>query len=466
MRGRTILIVDDDLIVLKNLQRLLATRSYEVDTVANPTLVMDLLAQKRYDCILLDVRMPGGLDGLQLFELIKQEYGAIPVIMISGQSTIGIAVEALKRGAYDFIEKPVDPERLLVSVQNAIEKQILLEEKENLFRELEETYRMIGRSPAMKKVFYEIDKAAEVDAKVLITGESGVGKELVAWAIHHRSKRKAGPYIKINCAAVPPNLLESEFFGYKKGAFTGADKDHKGKFVAAHGGTLFMDEIGDMDLQLQAKLLRVLETNEIEILGEPFPKRVDVRIIAATNQDLKQLIKAGRFREELYHRLNLLRIHIPPLRERPEDILPLVYYFLEKYNQTYNKQVRKIHPMAEKMLLSHPWPGSVRELKNVVERIVVFAEGDEVTAELVMKYVNSEPLVNHPLFDTEPFFDIIDLKVAHQIFEKNYLRYVLEKVQGNKSEAARRLNIDRTNLYKKLKRHNLDHLWGREGEKN
>ncbi len=456
MKGKKVLIVDDDLIILKNLQRLLATRNYEVDTIANPTLVMELLDQKRYDCILLDVRMPGGIDGLQLFELIKNKFGPLPVIMISGQSTIGVAVEALKKGAYDFIEKPVDPERLLVAVQNAIEKQVLLAEKENLFRELEESYRLIGRSTAMKKIFYEIDKAAEVDAKVLITGESGVGKELVAWAIHHRSKRRAGPYVKINCAAVPPNLLEAEFFGYKKGAFTGADKDHPGKFLAAHGGTLFMDEIGDMDLQLQAKLLRVLETNEIEMIGETFPKRVDIRVIAATNQDLRQLIKDGRFREELYHRLNLLRIHIPPLRERPEDILPLVYYFLDKFNQSHNKQVRKVHPMAEKMLLNYPWPGNVRELKNVVERMVVFAEGNEITADMVMKYVNSEPVVEHPLFNTEPFFDIIDLKVAHQIFEKNYLRYVLKKVKGNKSEAARRLNIDRTNLYKKLKRHHLE----------
>ncbi len=456
MKGKKVLIVDDDLIILKNLQRLLATRNYEVDTIANPTLVMELLDQKRYDCILLDVRMPGGIDGLQLFELIKNKFGPLPVIMISGQSTIGVAVEALKKGAYDFIEKPVDPERLLVAVQNAIEKQVLLAEKENLFRELEESYRLIGRSAAMKKIFYEIDKAAEVDAKVLITGESGVGKELVAWAIHHRSKRRAGPYVKVNCAAVPPNLLEAEFFGYKKGAFTGADKDHPGKFLAAHGGTLFMDEIGDMDLQLQAKLLRVLETNEIEMIGETFPKRVDIRVIAATNQDLRQLIKDGRFREELYHRLNLLRIHIPPLRERPEDILPLVYYFLDKFNQSHNKQVRKVHPMAEKMLLNYPWPGNVRELKNVVERMVVFAEGNEITADMVMKYVNSEPVVEHPLFNTEPFFDIIDLKVAHQIFEKNYLRYVLKKVKGNKSEAARRLNIDRTNLYKKLKRHHLE----------
>ncbi len=449
-----ILIVDDDQILLKNLKLLLETQNYHVDVVSNPVVVPDLIRKHNYNCILLDVKMPG-MGGMQLFEYIRKEFSHLPVIMISGESTIGIAVEALKKGAYDFIEKPIDPERLLVSVQNAIEKQVLLEEKENIFRELEEEYRMVGVSNAMKKVFYEIEKAAEVDAKVLITGESGVGKELVAWAIHHRSRRKAKPYIKINCASVPSELLESEFFGYRKGAFTGATKDYKGKFLAANGGTLFLDEIGDMDLRLQAKLLRVLETNEIEVVGEVFPQKIDVRVIAATNKDLNTLIREGKFRQDLYHRLNLLHIYIPPLRDRQEDILPLVYYFLEKFNQDYNKQVMHIHPLGEKLLLNHPWPGNVRELRNVVERIVVFAEDNEITPDMVLKHLSGEWNEYHPVFDMGQFKNIVDLQTAHQIFEKNYLSYVMQKVGGKKTEAARLLKIDRTNLYKKLKRHNL-----------
>ncbi len=449
-----VLIIDDDQVLLKNLKLLLETQQYQVDVISNPVMAPELLQRHSYNCILLDVKMPG-MDGLKLFQKIKNEFGHIPVIMISGESTIGIAVEALKKGAYDFIEKPIDPERLLVAVQNAIEKQNLLEERENIFRELEREYRMIGVSNAMKKVYYEIEKAAAVDAKVLITGESGVGKELVAWAIHHKSRRKSKPYVKVNCAAVPSELLESEFFGHRKGAFTGAVSDQKGKFMAANGGTLFLDEIGDMDMRLQAKLLRVLETNEIEIVGEVFPRKIDVRIIAATNKDLSQLVERGSFREDLYHRLNLLHIYIPPLRERTEDILPLIYYFLEKFNQEYNKQVIQIHPLAEKLFLEHPWPGNVRELRNVVERIVVFAEGKEITPDMALKYLTGDISGHHPVFNMDEFNDIIDLHLAHQIFEKNYLKYVLQKLGGKKTEAARRLNIDRTNLYKKLKKHNL-----------
>jgi len=244
----------------------------------------------------------------------------------------------------------------------------------------------------------------------------------VAWAIHHKSRRKSKPYIKVNCAAVPSELLESEFFGHRKGAFTGAVSDQKGKFMAANGG---------------------------------FPRKIDVRIIAATNKDLSQLVESGSFREDLYHRLNLLHIYIPPLRERTEDILPLIYYFLEKFNQEYNKQVIKIHPLAEKVFLDHPWPGNVRELRNVVERIVVFAEEKEITPDIALKYLTGDISGHHPVFNMDEFNDIIDLHLAHQIFEKNYLKYVLQKLGGKKTEAARRLNIDRTNLYKKLKKHNL-----------
>ncbi|NOX36614.1 MAG: sigma-54-dependent Fis family transcriptional regulator [Calditrichaeota bacterium] len=447
-----ILVVDDDEVLLRNLKRLLETRRYRVDTVSNPKIVPDMLQKESYSCILLDVRMPA-LSGMDLLKLVKREHGQLPVIMISGESTIGIAVEALKIGAYDFIEKPIDPDRLLVSVQNAIEKRTLIEEKENIFRELQENYRMIGTSKALKKVFLDIEKAAEVDAKVLITGESGVGKELVAWAIHHRSRRKAKPYIKVNCAAIPSELLEAELFGHRKGAFTGAIEDRKGKFMAANGGTLFLDEIGDMDIRLQGKLLRVLEENEIEVIGDATPQKVDVRVIAATNKDLEQLIEQQKFRLDLYHRLDVLRIHIPPLRERKEDVLPLAYYYLEKFSQSYNRRVLKLHPLTEELFLNYDWPGNVRELRNLMEKLVIFSEGDEITPETVLEQMKAHS-AKHPLYSGE-IFELMDIQTAHRIFEKNYLKFVLDKVGWKKGEAARILGIDRSNLYKKLRKHGL-----------
>ncbi len=447
-----ILVIDDDEILLRNLKRLLETQQYIVDTVSNPQLVLPLLSKKAYSCLLLDVRMPA-VSGMELLKRLKRDYGKIPVIMISGRSTIGTAVEALKMGAYDFIEKPINPDRLLVSIQNAIEKRVLMEEKEVIFRELQENYRMVGTSKALKKVILDIEKAAEVDAKVLITGESGVGKELVAWAVHHRSQRKAKPYVKVNCAAIPAELLEAELFGHRKGAFTGAVEDRKGKFIAAHGGTLFLDEIGDMDLRLQGKLLRVLEENEVEILGESLPRKVDVRIIAATNKDLERMVEEQKFRLDLYHRLDVLRIHIPPLRERKEDVLPLVYFFLEKFSQTYNRKVMRLHPLSEDVLLNYDWPGNVRELRNVIERLVVFSEGEVVPPEMVWAQLRSATEV-HPLY-TLKGFDLVNIQTARQIFEKNYLKLVLDKVGWKKGEAARILGIDRSNLYKKLRKHGL-----------
>jgi DNA-binding NtrC family response regulator len=271
--------------------------------------------------------MPG-INGLELLNVIIKRYPAIPVLMVSGQSNIKIATEAIKNGAYDFIEKPIDPERLFISVQNAIYKQNLQEAKNNILGELQEKYRIIGKSPAIVEIFNQIEKVANTPVKVVIQGESGTGKELVAWAIHYNSSRSGNPYIKLNCAALPSELLESELFGHKKGSFTGAIADRKGKFIAADGGSLFLDEIGDMNIQLQAKLLRALEEKEIEIIGDNVPKKVDVRVIAATNQNLEKLVKNGTFREDLYHRLNVVKIVIPPLRERVENILPLAYHFL------------------------------------------------------------------------------------------------------------------------------------------
>ena len=445
-----ILVIDDDESILKSLNKILKLKNYQVDTIQNPAEIKSSSNLFIYNCILLDVKMPG-IDGMDLLNIIIKNFPTVPVIMISGQSNINIAVEAIKRGAFDFIEKPIDPEKLLVTIQNAIQKQNLQTAKENIFHELSENYQMVGESRAMMNIFNQIDKVADTNAKVLIRGESGTGKELVAWAIHHNSARTGGKYIRLNCAAVPSELLESELFGHRKGSFTGAVSDRIGKFIAADGGTLFLDEIGDMDIQLQSKLLRAIEENEVEVIGDTEPRKVDVRIVAASNKDLERLVKEGKFREDLYHRLNVVVIHIPPLRERIEDILPLAYHFLTKFNNAYNKQILNISRQAEAVLINHIWPGNVRELRNTIEKTVIFTETNEIRISDVQKALNMENLsirVNSDLAENE----VQSLKEANIEFEKKYVLQILNLVDWKISKAAELLNIDRTNLFRKMKK--------------
>lgn len=447
-----ILVIDDDENLLKSLSKILRLKNYLVDTIANSAQAEDLLERNHYNCILLDVKMPG-INGLELLNIIIKRYPAIPVLMVSGQSNIKIATESIKNGAYDFIEKPIDPERLFISVQNAIYKQNLQEAKNNILGELQEKYRIIGKSPAIVEIFNQIEKVSNTPAKVVIQGESGTGKELVAWAIHYNSNRSGNPYIKLNCAALPSELLESELFGHKKGSFTGAIADRKGKFIAADGGSLFLDEIGDMNIQLQAKLLRALEEKEIEIIGDNVPKKVDVRVIAATNQNLEKLVENGTFRKDLYHRLNVVKIVIPPLRERVEDILPLAYHFLNQLNSSYNKQVLSINRQAEALLLNHSWPGNVRELRNVLEKTVVFIDKKEICIEDIQKALGADlsyhaqlPVLNN---------DILPLKEAGNDFEKKYILIALNKFDWKISQTAKALKIDRSNLFKKMRKYGI-----------
>ncbi len=450
-----ILIVDDDENILKSLKKILKLQHYSVDSVANPTHVEKLLGTNHYHSILLDVKMPG-INGLDLLKMIIKKSITTPVIMVSGQSNIEIAMNAIKEGAYDFIEKPIDPERLLIALKNALQHHELIEAKEKISQKLFENFKMVGKSAALRRISDTIQEIADTNIKVLITGESGTGKELVAGAIHLSSKRQTKPYVKLNCAAIPRDLLENELFGHKKGAFTGAIADHRGKFLKADGGTLFLDEIGDMGLQLQAKLLRVLEENEVDVIGDNTPKKVDVRIVSATNQNIEQLIKTGKFREDLMYRLNGIRIHIPPLRERKEDILPLAYHFLKQFSESYNRQILKINRQAESFLLNQNWPGNVRELKSVIEKLVLFTKRSEIHIEDIHRVFNmnfSSPADNSGGMSIE--ISSTDLRTAHEIFEKNYILEVLEKTEWRKSEAAQLLGIDRTNLYKKMKKHGI-----------
>ena len=438
-----ILAIDDDKNFLVSMKKMLELREYSVDTISNSNTVIEAIKKADYDVILMDVKMPG-FSGIELFSAINEISPETPVIMISGQSNIQIAVDLIKKGAFDFIEKPLEIEKLYISLNNALSRRTLVQEKNILFEELEENFKMVGVSPQLNKIIETIQTIAETKAKALIIGESGTGKELVAWAIHHNSKRSGKPYIKLNCASIPADLLESELFGHKKGSFTGAYSDYKGKFLAADGGTLFLDEIGDMSLHLQSKLLRVLEEEEVQPIGDNKSIPIDVRIIAATNKDLEEEIKKGNFREDLYHRLNVVKIKVPPLRERKEDILPISYLFLRKFTESYNKRITSFDTNTESFLKNNPWQGNVRELRNFVERLVLFTKSEEVKFNTVLKISKEKDR-------QEKKQSIENFKEAKDNFEKEHIIAVLNKHEWKIIETAEALDINRTHLFKKMK---------------
>ncbi len=448
-----ILAVDDDSSFLLSIKKLLKISGFDVRTTDNPLQVMDEVRDYNFSAVLLDIQMPG-ITGIELIKQILAEQPSLPIIVVSGNSGIDVAVEAIKLGAFDFLQKPVDPERLIIVINNAIKHVTLNSEKEMLAREIELSHQIVGESPDMKKLRNEIAMIGVSNVRVLILGESGTGKELVAWGIYHNSKRKNKPYIKINCASIPHDLIESELFGYVKGAFTGANSNKIGKFKAADGGTLFLDEIGELDISLQAKLLRVLEENEIEVIGSNKTEKIDVRIIAATNKNLPDLIKEGRFREDLFHRLNVARISVPPLRERRDDIIPIAYYFLQKYNQEYNKKIMRITPQAEGVLRNHNWIGNVREMRNVIETIVVFTNNDTIELnDVINAFTRSGYTI--PTEFREKKENFTDLRTAKNNFEKQYILDALKANDWMIGKTADILEIDRSNLFKKMRQYGI-----------
>ncbi|NOX36635.1 MAG: sigma-54-dependent Fis family transcriptional regulator [Calditrichaeota bacterium] len=452
-----ILAIDDDLQFLEHVKKLLQLKHYKVDLTTNPYEALQLLTEHAYHCLLLDVKMPG-MDGISLLQQIKQEYPQIPIIMISGQSTLSMAVDAIKFGAFDFLEKGSDTDRLLITLKNAIDHFNWLQERDLLLNELSGQYQMVGQSEAIRKIFHQIDLVAPTDAKVLITGETGTGKELVARAIHLRSKRATKPFVKVNCAAIPETLIESTFFGHRKGSFTGAVRDQMGKFEEADGGTIFLDEIGELPLIAQAKLLTVLQDGEIEKIGEQKPLKVDTRVIAATNKCLKEMIQEGAFREDLFHRINMIHIHIPPLRERVEDIPLLAEYFLKQFAETYNKTILGIAPAALQVLMQHDWPGNVRMLKNVLEKAVIFSRNTTLSAEEIMFALDS----SQP--GESPTPEVGKLSTYLEIMEKQFIRRALLVCKGNKQKAAALIGVDRATLWRKIKKYQLEDLNLRESD--
>lgn len=368
-----LLIVDDEKSVRETLREMLEYEGYEVVEADSGLQALDLFSQQSFDVVLCDIKMPG-MDGMELLEKILQSYD-IPVIMISGHGTIDTAVDAIKKGAFDFIIKPFDLNRLLISIRNALDRSNLMEETKRLKSKLTKKYALIGESDVMKRLKTNIERIAPTDARVLIVGENGTGKENIAHWLHELSPRSKGPFIEVNCAAIPSELIESELFGHEKGAFTSAIKSKKGSFELANNGTLFLDEIGDMSLAAQAKVLRTLEENKITHVGGEKEIPVNVRVIAATNKNLVEEIQNKRFREDLFHRLAVIIIEVPPLRERKEDIPLLIDYFLQEFSEAMKKPPLTFEPDAIEYLKKLPWRGNVRELRNIIERLMILCDG-------------------------------------------------------------------------------------------
>ncbi len=380
-----ILVIDDERSIRNTLEDILTAEGNTVDKAEDGAKGIEAFSNDKYDIVLCDIKMPN-VDGMEVLTKITDQRPECPVIMISGHGDIDTAVECIKKGAYDFIEKPLDLNRLLTTIRNASDKNTLVAETKALKKKVSRTYEMIGDSEPMQRVKSMIDKVAATDARVLILGANGTGKELVARALHEGSPRAKGPFVEVNCAAIPSELIESELFGHEKGSFTSAVKQHIGKFEQAAGGTIFLDEIGDMSLPAQAKVLRALQESTIQRVGGDKEIKVDVRVLAATNKNLADEIKAGNFREDLYHRLSVIIINVPSLKERADDIPALADYFLSIVAQELNMPVKGIKPDAIKALQSLSWTGNIREFRNVMERLTILAPGADITAKDVQDY--------------------------------------------------------------------------------
>ena len=450
MSHEEILVVDDEKNIRGSLEGILKDEGYRVRGVASGEELLKQIAQTVPDLVILDVWLPG-MDGLQALTDLKRLHPELPVIMISGHGTVETAVKATRLGAYDFIEKPLSLEKTVLAVRNALDRQRLELENRALRQTLEKRYEIVGESPAIQGLRVQIQSAAPSHGRVLIRGESGTGKELIARAVHRQSLRADRPFVEVNCAAIPEELIESELFGHEKGAFTGATTKRRGKFDLADGGTIFLDEVGDMSLKTQAKVLRVLEEQTFERVGGSETLTVDVRVIAASNKSLEEEIRKGTFREDLFYRLNVIPFEIPPLRERKEDIPLLAVHFLRLFSQEYGKREKALSPEAMDLLLQHLWPGNVRELRNVIERMVIMVPQDTVRDFDVAPSLRARPAaVPEAPAEPGPEWDGT-LREARERFEREYILRRLGETHWNITRTAERLGIERSNLHRKMK---------------
>ncbi|NPA95811.1 MAG: sigma-54-dependent Fis family transcriptional regulator [Thermodesulfobacteria bacterium] len=459
MRNECILVVDDSPDIRFTMSEVLKTKGFSVESASDGQEAIEMLENRFFDIVLTDLSMPRKT-GMDVLRYVTENSPETICIIITGFGTIQGAVEALKIGAYDYLCKPIKPDEVTILIDKALEVRDLKRENRSLKKELKSRYgfdNIIGTSKPMQEVFRLVEKVADTDSTVLITGESGTGKELIAHSIHYASDRKDGPFIPVNCAAIPEELLESELFGHEKGAFTHAIKTRIGRFELANKGTIFLDEIGEMSPSLQVKLLRVLQERKFERVGGVKTISVDIRVVAATNQDLETAVKEGRFREDLYYRLNVIPIHVPPLRERRSDIPLLAKYFLEKYCKGKRKGVQGISDEAMEILVRYDWPGNVRELENIIERMVILANGDIITKEdlplQIVEKAGCSPGFLAVSGEAMEFPDEgLSLSQAVSELEKTLILKALERTGGVKNRAAKLLKMNRTTLIEKMKK--------------
>jgi len=452
-----ILVIDDEAAIRDSLKMTLEYEGYEFIGAATGQEGVNLVERESPDLVLLDVKMPG-MDGLEVLDRLHAMNETLPIVVISGHGTISTAVEATKKGAFDFIEKPFASERVLVSLRNALDQRQLRDENRSLKKAVEIRHQMIGESAALKHVFAAISRAAPTNATVLITGESGVGKELVARTIHGNSKRGRERFVQVNCAAIPEELIESELFGHEKGSFTGATEKQVGKFEQADRGTIFLDEVGDMSPKTQAKVLRVLQEGEVERLGSARTIKVDVRVIAATNKNLEEEIEKGHFREDLYFRLAVIPIQVPPLRERQEDIPLLVRHYMDYFSRENNVRPKRITHAAIEALQRYRWKGNIRELRNTVERMIIMTGGDTIdVADLpeVVRSPSATIVAPKPLAGGEAPKAVGTLREFKDNAEREFLVAKLRENGWNISKTAEVIDTPRSNLYKKLEQYQI-----------
>ncbi|TRZ74315.1 MAG: sigma-54-dependent Fis family transcriptional regulator [Deltaproteobacteria bacterium] len=451
---RTILIVDDEKSICQSLGSILTDEGYEVLTAASGEEALKIIKEELPSLVILDIWLPG-IDGIETLKMIKSQYSQIRVIMISGHGTIETAVKATKLGAFDFFEKPLSMEKVILIVNHVFELINLEEENKLLKQKISQDYELTGNSAPILELKEMISIVAPTNAWILIMGENGTGKELVARSIHKLSKRAYKPFVEVNCAAIPEDLIESELFGHEKGSFTGATEKKRGKFDLAHEGTIFLDEVADMSLKAQAKILRILQEKKFERVGGNTFIPTDVRVLAATNKDLELEMEAGRFRQDLYYRLNVIPLRVPPLRERKEDIPVLTNWFLREFSLKECEEGKTIADDALTRLIEHDWPGNVRELKNFIERLVIMVPQDVITANdipLLTEGNHEIPEAALPLFASESF------RTAKIDFEKEYIIKKLKEFDGNISRTAEAIGIERSNLHRKIKRYGLDDI--------
>jgi len=439
--SNSILVVDDEQGIRQSLRGVLEDEGFAVDTAESGEECLRLFDKRVYSCVLLDVWLPG-IDGLETLKRLRSNYPGIAVVMISGHGNIETAVRATKLGAFDFIEKPLSLDRTILVIKNALRQKQLESDNAALRDELAKEYIMVGDSVPMRALRQQISIVAPTNGRILIYGESGTGKELVARAIHNASLRASAPFIEVNCAAIPEELIESELFGHVKGAFTGAT-GRVGKFEQADGATLFLDEVGDMSLKVQAKVLRALEEQRFEPVGGNIPISVDTRVIAATNKRLEEEIERGTFRADLLYRLNVIPFQIPPLRERLEDLPPLIDYFNSRYSQAYKRDTKNFTETAMEVMRNYPWPGNVRELRNTIERVVIMHSQVDIVADDIPSLKGEAPAASS--------FNFNSYREASQVYELEFIKRKLAECDGNVTKTAEAMGIDRSHLYRRMK---------------